>query len=139
MGRSGATALCAGGQDGREGSRLQVWSHTQGVYQLRAELARALGLANDDVTVTHGEGAGCYGHNGADDAAMDAALLAIAVPGRPVQGGWSRADELTWAPFGAAAVGRVAADVDADGNVLSWQHEIWGNGHWPRPGSTRPA
>jgi nicotinate dehydrogenase subunit B len=137
MGPSSATALFADGQDGQEGSRLQVWSHTQGVYQLRAELARALGLANGDVTVTHVEGPGCYGHNGADDAAMDAALLAMAVPGRPVQVVWSRADELSWAPFGAAAVVRVAADVDAAGNVLSWQHEIWGNGHSTRPGSTR--
>ena len=135
MGPSSATALFGGG----EGSRLQVWSHTQGIYLLRAELARALGLADDDVTVTHVEGPGCYGHNGADDAAMDAALLAIAVPGRPVQVVWGRADELTWAPFGAAAVVRVAADVDAAGNVLSWQHEIWGNGHSTRPGSTRPV
>lgn len=133
MGPSSATALFGGG----EGRRLQVWSHTQGIYLLRAELARALGLADDDVTVTHVEGPGCYGHNGADDAAMDAALLAMAVPGRPVQVVWSRADELTWAPFGAAAMVRVAADVDAAGNVLSWQHEIWGNGHSTRPGSTR--
>ena len=133
MGPSSATALFGGGK----GSRLQVWSHTQGIYLLRAELARALGLADDDVTITHVEGPGCYGHNGADDAAMDAALLAMAVPGRPVQVVWSRADELTWAPFGAAAVVRVAADVDAAGNVLSWQHEIWGNGHSTRPGSTR--
>jgi CO/xanthine dehydrogenase Mo-binding subunit len=130
MGPSSATALW-------ESAQLQVWSHTQGVYMLRAELARALGLADDDVTVTHVEGAGCYGHNGADDAALDAALLALAVPGRPVQVVWSRGDELTWAPFGAAAVVRVAADVDAAGNVLSWQHEIWGNGHSTRPGSTR--
>jgi nicotinate dehydrogenase subunit B len=135
MGPSSAIALFGGG----EGSRLQVWSHTQGIYLLRAELARALGLPDGDVTVTHVEGPGCYGHNGADDAAMDAALLAIAVPGRPVQVVWSRADELTWAPFGAAAVVRVAADVDAAGNVLSWQHEIWGNGHSTRPGSTRPV
>jgi nicotinate dehydrogenase subunit B len=141
IGPSSATALFGGreeGQaDGREGSRLQVWSHTQGIYLLRAELARALGLADDDVTVTHVEGPGCYGHNGADDAAMDAALLAMAVPGRPVQVVWSRADELAWAPFGTAAVVRVAADVDAAGNVLSWHHEIWGNGHSTRPGSTR--
>ncbi len=135
MGPSSATARF-GGEDGRGGSRLQVWSHTQGIYLLRAELARALGLADDDVTVTHVAGAGCYGHNGADDAALDAALLARAVPGRAVQVVWSRADELAWAPFGAAAVVRVAADVDAAGNVLSWQHEIWGNGHSTRPGST---
>ncbi|MDX6342371.1 MAG: nicotinate dehydrogenase subunit [Trebonia sp.] len=133
MGPSSATALFGS----RDGSRLQVWSHSQGIYLLRAELARALGLADDDVTVRHVEGPGCYGHNGADDAAMDAALLAMAVPGRPVQVVWSRADELAWAPFGAAGVVRVAADVDEAGNVLSWHHEIWGNGHSTRPGSAR--
>jgi CO/xanthine dehydrogenase Mo-binding subunit len=85
--------------------------------------------------VTHVAGAGCYGHNGADDAALDAALLALAVPGRPVQVVWSRADELGWAPFGAAAVVRLAAGTDPAGNVLFWRHEIWGNGHSTRPGS----
>jgi CO/xanthine dehydrogenase Mo-binding subunit len=129
MGPSTATALAD------EDRRLRVWSHTQGVYQLRAELARALGLPPDDITVTHVAGAGCYGHNGADDAALDAALLALAVPGRPVQVVWSRPDELGWAPFGAAAVVRLAAETDAAGDVLSWRHEIWGNGHSTRPGS----
>ena len=116
---------------------LRVWSHGQGPYRLRDELARALDLPPARVTVVHAEGAGCYGHNGADDAALDAALLARAVPGRPVQVTWSRADELGWAPFGAAGVVRVAADVDADGNVASWRHDIWGNGHVTRGGSIR--
>ena len=107
------------------------------MYPLRRELARALKLTEDQVRVRHVEGAGCYGHNAADDAAMDAALLALAVPGRPVQVVWSRADELGWEPYGPAAVVRVAADVDARGDVLSWQHEIWGNGHVTRPGFAR--
>jgi CO/xanthine dehydrogenase Mo-binding subunit len=133
MGPSTATALASA--DGQDGPRLRVWSHTQGVYQLRAELARALALDPGDITVTHVAGAGCYGHNGADDAALDAALLALAVPGRPVQVVWSRADELGWAPFGAAAVVRLTAETDPAGDVLSWRHEIWGNGHSTRPGS----
>jgi CO/xanthine dehydrogenase Mo-binding subunit len=141
IGPSTATALWTGEErngrnGGQDGGRLRVWSHTQGVYQLRAELARALGVGTDVITVTHVPGAGCYGHNGADDVALDAALLAMAVPGRPVQVVWSRADELGWGPFGPAATVRVAADLDAAGNVLSWQHEIWGNGHTTRPGST---
>jgi CO/xanthine dehydrogenase Mo-binding subunit len=140
MGPSTATALASdsdsdGTSDGRGSPRLHVWSHTQGVYPLRAGLARALRLAPGDIAVTHVAGAGCYGHNGADDAALDAALLAMAVPGRPVQVVWSRSDELGWAPFGAAAVVRLAAETDPAGNVLSWRHEIWGNGHSTRPGS----
>lgn len=113
---------------------LEVWTHSQGVYVLRRELARALEMDEDRITVRHVKGPGCYGHNGADDVAMDAAMMAMAAPGRPVQVVWSRADELTWAPFGPAAVVRVAADVDAHGDVLTWQHEIWGSSHNTRPG-----
>ncbi len=142
MGPSSATALATNGANGviwgnGVGIRLEVWTHSQGVYLLRRELARALKLTAEQVRVRHVEGAGCYGHNGADDVAMDAALLALAVPGRPVQVVWSRSDELGWAPFGPAAVVRITADVDARGDVLSWQHEIWGNGHVTRPGTAR--
>jgi len=140
MGPCAATALASAPSAGNaNGVRLEVWTHSQGVYPLRRELARALKLPPERVSVRHAEGAGCYGHNGADDAAMDAALLALAVPGRPVQVVWSRSDELGWAPFGPAAVVRIAADVDTRGNVLSWQHEIWGNGHATRPGLACPV
>jgi nicotinate dehydrogenase subunit B len=141
MGPSSATALArtalASNQGIWGGVRLEVWTHSQGVYLLRGELARALKLTEEQVRVRHVEGAGCYGHNGADDAAMDAALLALAVPGRPVQVVWSRSDELGWEPYGPAAVVRIAADVDARGDVLCWQHDIWGNGHVTRPGFAR--
>jgi nicotinate dehydrogenase subunit B len=132
IGPSSATALATEG----DGVRLELWTHSQGVFVLRRVLAHALELSEEQVTVRHVEGAGCYGHNGADDAAMDAALLALAAPGRPVQVVWSRQDELAWAPFGPGAVVRIAADVDTDGAVLSWRHEIWGNGHVSRPGYT---
>jgi CO/xanthine dehydrogenase Mo-binding subunit len=130
IGPSAATALLHA--DGR----LEVWSHSQGVHALRRELAAALYLSVDLVVVRHVEGAGCYGHNGADDVAMDAALLAQAVPGRPVQVVWSRADELAWAPFGPAAVVEIAADCRADGAVLGWRHEIWSGSYLGRPGTT---
>ena len=116
------------------GNTLEVWSHTQGVYNLRADLALLLGMPADAITVQHVEGAGCYGHNGADDVAADAALLARAVPGVPVQVVWSREDELGVAPFGPAMAVDLAAELDADGRIRSWQHEVWSNGHGLRPG-----
>ncbi|MCV7422498.1 xanthine dehydrogenase family protein molybdopterin-binding subunit [Mycobacterium yunnanensis] len=131
MGPSTATALVTGRGDD---ARLTVWTHSQGVYLLRRELSRALDVAESRIVVLHVPGAGCYGHNGADDVALDAALLALAVPGRPVQVVWSRPDELGWAPFGPAAVVRIAAEVDQDGAVLRWRHDVWGNGHVTRPG-----
>jgi CO/xanthine dehydrogenase Mo-binding subunit len=116
------------------GGKLLVKSHTQGVYNLRTDLALVFGIAQDSITVEHAESAGCYGHNGADDVALDAALLARAVPGLPVRVQWSRADELTCSPFGAAMLMRLSADISADGIIAGWRHDLWSNGHTARPG-----
>jgi CO/xanthine dehydrogenase Mo-binding subunit len=118
-----------------DGARLSVWSHSQGVFKLRTEIARSLQLPVEDVVVQHVEGAGCYGHNAADDAAYDAVLLARAVPGRTVQVVWTREDELTWGPLGPAMVVEIEADLDDDGRVQAWRHDVWSNGHASRPAS----
>ena len=117
-----------------DGERVHVFSHTQGIFNLRADLAIALSLPPEAIVVEHREGAGCYGHNGADDVALDATLLARAVPGRPVRVSWSREDELAWAPFGPAMAVDVAVDLDAVGEVLAWRSDVWSNGHSLRPG-----
>jgi nicotinate dehydrogenase subunit B len=117
-----------------QGGRLEVWSHTQGVYPLRSAIALALDLEADRITVNHVESAGCYGHNGSDDAAFDAVLLARAVPGRLVRVLWSRADELSWSPFGSAMLADVAATVDDTGDVSSWRCDVFSLGHTSRPG-----
>jgi CO/xanthine dehydrogenase Mo-binding subunit len=91
----------------------------------------------DHIVVEHVEGAGCYGHNGADDVGLDAALLARAAIGRPVRVEWSRADELAWSPVGAAQVVDVEADLDDKGEIVAWRHDAWGNGHVSRPGRAK--
>lgn len=117
-----------------DADRLEVWSHCQGPYPLRAEIAKILGIAVDGIVVRHMEGAGCYGHNGADDAAFDAVMLARAVPGRPVRLQWSREDEFGWEPFGPAMVVDVEGAIDADGNIVEWQQDHYTNKHICRPG-----
>lgn len=120
--------------------RVHVWSHSQGVYLLRADLALVLKLPADNITVEHMEGAGCYGHNAADDVALDAVLLAKAAQGRPVRVQWSREDEMTHAPFGAAMAIEIEADLDARSEIVGWRHSIWSNGHAARPGrAAQPA
>lgn len=114
--------------------RVQVWSHCQGVYNLRADLAIACALPPENIVVAHVEGAGCYGHNGADDVAFDAVLLARAAGGRPVRVQWSREDELAWSPFGAAMAIELEADLDAQGGIVGWRHQVWSNGHVGRSG-----
>ncbi|HUN51077.1 MAG TPA: molybdopterin cofactor-binding domain-containing protein, partial [Candidatus Sulfotelmatobacter sp.] len=118
-----------------EDGKLKVWSHSQGVYPLRADLATALKLKPEAITVSHAQGSGCYGHNGADDAALDAALLARAMPGRPVKLQWMRDDEFAWEPYGSAMVMKLRAGLGADGRIVDWQHEVWSNTHSTRPGS----
>ncbi len=122
------------------GERVRVWTHSQGVYFLRADLALVLKLPVENITVEHMEGAGCYGHNAADDVALDAVLLAKAAGGRPVRVLWSRADELSHAPFGAAMAIEIEVDLDAQNEIVDWRHSIWSNGHTARPGrAAQPA
>lgn len=123
-----------------DGDRVHVWTHSQGVYLLRADLAIVLKLPAENIVVEHIEGAGCYGHNAADDVALDAVLLAKAAGGRPVRVQWSRHDEMAHAPFGAAMAIEIEADLDADNEIVGWRHAIWSNGHAARPGrAAQPA
>jgi CO/xanthine dehydrogenase Mo-binding subunit len=94
-------------------------------------------MREQDIVVTHAEGAGCYGHNGADDVALDAALLARAAGGRPVRLQWMREDEFAWEPYGAAMAFELEAALDASGTIVSWRHELWSNGHTHRPGRAK--
>ncbi len=122
------------------GDHVHVWTHSQGIYLLRADLALVLRLPADNITVEHLEGAGCYGHNGADDVALDAVLLARAAGDRVVRVQWSRHDEMTHAPFGAAMAIEIEADLDAENEIVGWRHSIWSNGHAARPGrASQPA
>lgn len=117
-----------------DGDDVSIWTHSQGIFGLRAAVASALDIAESCIAVHHVQSAGCYGHNGADDAAFDAVLLARHTPGRPVHVLWSREDELTWAPFGSAMVVDLSAGLNADGRIVSWRHEVWSHGHTSRPG-----
>ena len=116
-----------------DGESVTVWCHSQGIFLLRAAIAAGLGLAAGQVTVHYAEGAGVYGQNGADDVAMDAVLLARAVPGRAVRVQWTRADEMCWSPLGSAMLARLSASLDAAGRIVTWRQDVWSNGFMGRP------
>jgi nicotinate dehydrogenase subunit B len=116
--------------------RMTVWTHSQGVFPLRAELVKTLKMPAAAIRCVHMEGSGCYGHNGADDVAVDAALLARAVPGRPVRLQWMRDDEFRWEPYGPAMVMHAKAALGGDGRIADWEYEVWSNSHATRPQST---
>ena len=110
---------------------LTVWTHAQGSFALRKELMAV--FDTDHVTVIHSDGAGCYGHNGADDAALDAAILARAA-GCPVRVQWSREDEFASAPLGSAMSINIVAGLDHSGRIADWTHQVWSQTHVQRPG-----
>ncbi len=113
---------------------LKVWSHTQGPAVLREWIARALGLAAAQVTVFHRQGAGAYGHNTADDAAFDASVIAMRMPGRIIRVQWSREDEFAGAPISTAMAIGLRAVLDTDHKPVDWTIEIWSGPHAQRPG-----
>ena len=114
--------------------RLTVWAGSQGIFPLRAALAEALELELDLVRVIYAPASGCYGHNGVDDVALDAALVALTVPGRPVLLKWTRDDEHAWEPCGPAMVVQVTGILDAGRRRVSgWNLETWSNTHMARP------
>jgi nicotinate dehydrogenase subunit B len=118
---------------------LEVWTHSQGIFNLRDAIATFLTRAHPEraglrLEVHHAEGSGCYGHNPADDVAFDAVLLARATEGRPVRVIWSRADELSCGPFGSAQMVEIGASLDSNGRIASWRQKSWANGYTIRPG-----
>jgi CO/xanthine dehydrogenase Mo-binding subunit len=114
--------------------RLEVTTHAQGSYPLRTALAQWLKLPPEAIVVRHHQGAGCYGHNGADDAAADAALIAMRLPGRSIRVQWSREDELSASPFGPAMAVKLRAALDGESRPVEWTIEIWSGIHGQRPG-----
>ncbi|MEI7530949.1 MAG: molybdopterin cofactor-binding domain-containing protein [Betaproteobacteria bacterium] len=112
---------------------LTVWSHTQGSHLLRDQIAQALRVETTKVDVIHAHGAGCYGHNSADDVAFDAAMISH-VTGFAIRLQWSREEELTASPFGAPSITEIQAGLDASGDLVQWNMAIWSPTHIARPG-----
>jgi CO/xanthine dehydrogenase Mo-binding subunit len=91
------------------------------------------GLPEASIRVTGVRGSGCYGHNGADDVGGDAALIAMAFPGRPVRLQWQRSDEHQWEPYGSAMRMELSATLSNSGQIQSWRYDLWSDGHSTRP------
>ena len=115
--------------------RLTVWCHVQGVYPLQANLAGGLKLDPAQISIRHLHGSGCYGHNGADDAAFDAAAIALQRPGTPIRVQWRREDEFGLEPVGTAMVVRQDGVLGPDGTLLDLTTHIWSGPHSGRGGA----
>jgi nicotinate dehydrogenase subunit B len=104
--------------------KLTCWTASQATHSLRKQLAQMLAIPTEDVRCIYMEGAGCYGRNGHEDAAGDAALLAREV-GRPVRVQWMRADEHIWDPKGVPTLIDLEAGLDTRNEVIAWHSEFY--------------
>jgi len=120
------------------GDRATLWSPTQAVWYQRSSAALVLGLKPENVHVIFRRGSGCYGLNGADTVTYDAALLSQAV-GKPVRVQLTRKDEMAWENYGNAFLMDERAGVDAQGNIIAWDHESWSPSLGNRPGTGAPG
>lgn len=127
IGPSAAIALLDAGE-------YVITTHSQTVFSTAPAIAQMLGVPVASVRLRHAPGSGCYGHNGADDVAADAALLARSVPGRPVRVQWERRDEHAWEPLGSAMQIELRAGVDRNGDIVDWRCDLWSMPHSTRPG-----
>ncbi len=113
--------------------RLTIWTHSQGTFDVRRVASDLLRLPIDAVHAIHVQGSGCYGQNGADDVSAEAALIAHALPNRPIRLQWMREQEFGWEPLGPAMVAELQAELDSSNRIVAWRHEVWSNPHNNRP------
>ncbi|WP_339758038.1 xanthine dehydrogenase family protein molybdopterin-binding subunit [Algoriphagus aquimarinus] len=116
-----------------DGEILHIWSHSQGIYPMRRAIAAMLKMEQEKLHVIAVPGAGCFGHSTADDAAADAAILALSYPGKHIRVQWSRQDEHTWDPYGTVMIMELEASLDANGKIKTWKTDVWTDSHSMRP------
>ncbi|UZR98102.1 xanthine dehydrogenase family protein molybdopterin-binding subunit [Chondrinema litorale] len=114
--------------------KLNIWTHSQGVYPLRSTLSSLLELAEDKIHIQGVPGSGCYGHNAADDVAAEAAILAKNYPDKHIRLQWMREEENSWEPYGTAMLMELEAGLDENGKIQGWKYDLWSDGHSTRPG-----
>ncbi|WP_419213161.1 molybdopterin cofactor-binding domain-containing protein [Maribacter sp. X9] len=129
-GANGPSCAIAFYSDGK----LDVWTHSQGIYPLRKSLALLLKLPENDIHIKGVPASGCYGHNGADDAAAEAAIMATQYPDKHIRLQWMRDDEHGWEPYGTAMVMKLKAGLSESGQITGWKYDFWTDGHGTRPG-----
>jgi CO/xanthine dehydrogenase Mo-binding subunit len=112
---------------------LTIWTHSQGTFDVRRVASDLLNRPIETIRAIHVEGAGCYGQNGADDVAAEAALIAASLPGRPIRLQWMREQEFGWEPLGPGMITEVEAAVDGGNRIVNWNYDVWSNPHNNRP------
>ena len=113
--------------------KFEIYSHSQALHDLKGTLVKAFNMKEEDITLIFTPGSGCYGHNGADDAAFEVSLLSKEFPNQHILLKWTREDEHTWEPYGSASINILNGTIDKTGKILYWSHEVFSDTYMTRP------
>ncbi len=113
--------------------KFEIYSHSQALHDLKGTLVKVFNMKEEDITLIFAPGSGCYGHNGADDAAFEVSLLSKEFPNQHILLKWTREDEHTWEPYGSAAINILNGTIDKSGKILYWSHEVFSDTYMTRP------
>ena len=113
--------------------KFTIYTHSQGIYDLKISIAKALKTTSDSNNLKYRPGSGCYGHNGADDAAFEAAILSKEMPNKHILLKWTREDEHCWEPYGSASINKLTSTLNDKGRILYWSHEVYSDTYMTRP------
>ncbi|MEM7371651.1 MAG: molybdopterin cofactor-binding domain-containing protein [Bacteroidota bacterium] len=116
-----------------DGQVLHVWTNSQGIYPLREALKSMLGMTSEQIHIISVPGPGVFGHTSSDDAAADAAIMAIAHPQKHIMLEWSREDDMRWEPYGSAMIVALEADLGESGQIQQWTTDVWTDSQSTRP------
>ena len=114
-------------------NKFKIFTHSQGIYQTRIAISEALEIEENNIEINFMPGSGCYGHNGADDAAFEAAFISKSFPEIYVLLKWTREDEHCWEPYGSASLSQITGTLDLKGNIIYWSHETYADTFMTRP------
>jgi isoquinoline 1-oxidoreductase beta subunit len=109
-----------------QGGRCEVWSCVQSPEAARNDVAKRLGLKREDVTVHVTLLGGGFGRKSKADFAIEAALLAKELPGKPVKVVWTRTDDLQHSYYHTVSAEHLEGGLDKDGKPVAWLHRSAG-------------
>jgi nicotinate dehydrogenase subunit B len=107
-----------------EADKATVWASTQAPFGVKDQVARALGLASENVRVITPFVGGGFGGKTQAQQAVEAARLAK-LTGKPVQVAWSRAEEFFYDTFRPAAVVKIKSGITRSGKIVLWNYDVY--------------
>ncbi|MES2603952.1 MAG: molybdopterin cofactor-binding domain-containing protein, partial [Pseudomonadota bacterium] len=109
-----------------DADRAQIWASTQSADGVAAEVAKALGLPPENITVHRVQAGGGFGRRGGTgDYTRQAALIAATLPaGTPVKLLWTREEDTQHGFYRPLAMYKLQAGLDANNNIVGWRSRI---------------